>query len=159
MKPDIDPQLASELLQILSDVYLRFPMVPSASTSLRSTSLDALVRLLTNPRTSIRKRAIPTLSALVTSSPQIFDTSLRDEIIQGLDRGGDACRMWITVVASLAKGQTAPKIGSLIRSGHMMRIILKQTEDVGDIEAIEGALLVSILERDHSGTNLYSLLT
>lgn len=140
----MDAQLASELLQILTDIYLRFPHVTAASSPLQTTSLNSLICILSTSRPSIRKRAIPTLSALVSTSPKLFDTVLRDKITEGLDSGSETGRIWVGVVASLARGQSATRVGAMIAAGQVVERIMKQTMTLEDTDSLEGALVVSL---------------
>ncbi|GFZ51807.1 hypothetical protein JCM24511_09575 [Saitozyma sp. JCM 24511] len=136
-----DPQLASELLQILTDIYIRFAHIVTSSPSLQQTSLEGLLAILTSSRPSIRKRAIPALSALVSNNPHLFDTTLKGQVLTGLAQRGEAGKTWASVVASLARGQSASKVGALISEGHVVEAVLAQTEDLEDCEAVEGALV------------------
>jgi cullin-associated NEDD8-dissociated protein 1 len=124
---------------------VRIPYITAASAPLQTSSLNCLIRILSTSRPSIRKRCIAPLSALVFISPKLFDSSLRDRIIEGLENGGDTGRIWVGVVASLARGRSASKIGALIGEGQVIEMIMKQTRDVEDTEAVKGALVVSLL--------------
>lgn len=140
----MDAQLTSELLHILTDIYQRFPHVIAASSPLQVTSLNSLIRILSTSRQAMRKRAISTLSALVSTSSKLFDSALRERIVEGIESGGDTGRIWVAVVASLARGQSALKVGALIAAGQVVEKVMRQTQNVGDIDAVEGALVVSI---------------
>ncbi|KAK4683892.1 hypothetical protein P7C73_g6321, partial [Tremellales sp. Uapishka_1] len=141
-QPDVNPQLASDLLQTLTDIYTRFSDHILKATFLRDLSLPPLILVLSTARPSIRKRAIPTLSALVNcSSPESFDTQLKATIVKGLQGDAESRRVWTGVVASLARGQNVHKIGGLVIEGQVMECILTQTQDVEDNEAVEGALV------------------
>lgn len=138
-----DTQIASELLQILADVFQRFPHVVSGSQTIQSNSLAALVQILTSARPSIRKRAIPALSALIATNPTLFDAGLKDKLVQGLSAGGDDSRTWSGLMASLARGASAQGVGAAIAEGQAVDAVLSQTENMDDTDAVEGALVVS----------------
>lgn len=61
-------------------------------------------------------------------------------IINGLRDVGDGRRTWTGVLASLARGQSVSKIGPLVRE--VTGLVIEQTGDVEDHEAVEGALAV-----------------
>lgn len=141
MQASPDPQLASELLQILADIYSRFPHLIASSQALQSTSSTSLLKILSTARLSIRKRAIPALGALVAANPGLFD-GIKPKIAEGLAAGGDTSKVWAAVVASLARGQSAARIGGLVNEGKVVDLLLSQTEDLEDVEKTEGALVV-----------------
>ncbi|WWD22460.1 hypothetical protein CI109_106951 [Kwoniella shandongensis] len=140
-KPDINPQVASELLQTLTDLFHRFSHIVSTSQSLQSNSLASLTKILSSARPAIRKRAIPTLSALVATNSSLFDSSLKEEIIKGLAQDAESVRVWMGVVASLARGSSVAKIGAFVGEGQVPKILLSQAEDPEDSETVEGALV------------------
>lgn len=142
-QPSPDPQLASELLQILADIYTRFSHIVATSTSLQTTSINSLIKILSSSRLSIRKRAIPALGALVSTNPALFD-GVKPKVSEGLAAGGDTGKVWSAVIASLARGQSAAKVGALINEGKVIDLILGQTEDPEDVETTEGALVVRL---------------
>ena len=143
-QPNVDPQLASELLQILADVYNRFPHIISTSTQLQSTSVTALLSILSSGRLNIRKRAIPALGALISNNPTLFD-QVKPHVSQGLAAGGDAAKVWANVLASLARGLNASKVGVLVNEANVVELVLAQTEDPEETDMVEGALVVSRL--------------
>lgn len=129
-------------MQILSDVYNRYSYIITKSSLLQTTSVDSLIGILASNRTSIRKRAIPALGALVGNNPALFDL-IKPQIAKGLGAGGDSGRIWSMVIASLARGMSVGKIGSLVNEGTIVEPVLKQTEDPEEIDMVEGALVVS----------------
>ena len=145
-QPAVDPQLASELLQILADVYNRFPHVISSSSPLQTTSITSLLSILSSGRLTIRKRAIPALIALINNNPALFD-QVKPHVAQGLAAGGDTAKVWSNVLASLARGMNASKVGALVGEGQVVGLVLKQVEDPEDTDMVEGALVVGWLAR------------
>jgi cullin-associated NEDD8-dissociated protein 1 len=128
-------------------MYNRYTVIILRNSVMQSTSFISLVNILSNARPAVRKRAIPALSALVScSSPELFYSVLQGEIITGLETAGEASKTWVGVLASLAKGQSAPRVGELIGQGKVMETIIQHTENVEDSEAVEGALTVSVRE-------------
>lgn len=140
-KPDPNPQLASELLQILSDLYSAFPNLV-AQPAIQSEALKSLVTLLNGSRISIRKRAVPALTALVSTDPRLFDEAVKQELVKGLAAGGETGRIWVSVVASLAKGQSVGQIGGLLGEGKPVGMILGQCDNLEETDTVEGALSV-----------------
>ncbi|KAL7418817.1 hypothetical protein Q5752_006501 [Cryptotrichosporon argae] len=139
-QPDVNAQHASELLQILADIYTRFPFLIAHNSHLASSSLDSLIHVLSSARPSVRKRAIPALVALVAATPTSFD-KLREAIVSGLQVGGETSRVWTTAVAGLAKGSAVAKVGGLIVEHDLIGLALKQTEDLDDSDAVEASLV------------------
>lgn len=134
--------IASDLLQLLTDVYQRFSAIVGSSQGMQSTSIAALVRILASSKPSVRKRAIPALSALVAANPSLFDAALKNKVVSGLTPGGEEGRTWSGVLASLARGTSAPGVGAVIIEGQAVDAILKQTENLDETEAVEVALVV-----------------
>ncbi|WVQ80275.1 hypothetical protein IAT38_002380 [Cryptococcus sp. DSM 104549] len=137
---DIHPQMASELLQTLTDLLNRFSPVVGASAAVKSATLTSLVKILSSARPAIRKRAIAPLSALVSTDPTLFSAELRTYIVDGISAGGESARVWMGLAASLARGQSAGSVGSLITEGKVAESILKQTADPEDGDTVEAAL-------------------
>lgn len=142
VQPNVDPQLASELLQILADIYTRFPHIVASSEPLRKVSIDSLVTILSTGRLSVRKRAIPALGALVNTNPALFDL-VKPKVSSGLAAGGESAKVWCAALASLARGLNASKVGSLISEGKVVDLVLQQAEDPEETDLAEGALVVS----------------
>nr|XP_018266798.1 tip120-family protein [Kwoniella dejecticola CBS 10117]OBR88956.1 tip120-family protein [Kwoniella dejecticola CBS 10117] len=140
-KNDINPQLASELLQTLTDLFNRFAYIVKTSQSLQNTSITSLTDILSTGRPAIRKRAIPTVSALVSSNPGLFDTALKAQIVGGLSNDAESIRVWLGVIATLARGGSVHKIGTLMAEGNIGDVILKQTQNPEDTETVEAALV------------------
>ncbi|WVQ93760.1 hypothetical protein IAU59_000837 [Kwoniella sp. CBS 9459] len=141
LKGDINPQLSSELLQTLTDLFNRFYHILAVSQSLQNTSLAALTDILSTARPTLRKRAIPTVSALISTNPSLFEIHLKDDIVSGLGRNAESVRVWLGVLTSLARGKTVGKIGNLIAQKDLASTILKQTENAEDTETVEAALI------------------
>lgn len=137
---EIHPQIASELLQILTDLFVRFSPNVASSAAIQSTALSSLIQILDNARPAIRKRAVPTLSSLIATSPQLFNEDLEKEIVNGVGQGGESSRIWMGTVASLARGKSAGSIGKLVNEGKLAELILSQTKNVEDVETVEAAL-------------------
>ncbi|ORX34727.1 armadillo-type protein [Kockovaella imperatae] len=138
--PPIDAQLASELLHIITDIFTRFPDLLSSSNTLRSTCLTSLVTILTTSRTSIRKRAVPALSALVITNPLLFDDELRKQLSSGLKDNGESGSTWAAVLTSLARSADAGKVGEMISQGEIVDALLAQAANPEQNERVEGAL-------------------
>lgn len=138
----MDPQLASELLQILADIYNRFPHVIEHNTNVQTLSVKSLLEILASGRMTIRKRAIPALSALISNHPALFD-QVKPHISQSLAAGGDTAKIWSNVLTSLARGLNAAKVGSLLQEAGIVDAVLTQTEDPEETDMVEGALVVS----------------
>lgn len=51
--------------------------------------------------------------------------------------------MWVGVIASLARGQSVGKMGDLVGEGRLIGMILDQSSDPQQTEAVEGSLAVS----------------
>ncbi|WVQ76239.1 hypothetical protein IAR50_005904 [Cryptococcus sp. DSM 104548] len=137
---DLHPQIASELLQTLTDLFTRFSADISTSTTVSKSSLTALIKILSTARPAIRKRAIPTLASLVAASPALFNETLQQEIIAGVSQSGDGGRVWLGAVASLARGRNVGNVGRLAAEKKLAEIILQQTKDPEDVETVEAAL-------------------
>ncbi|ODN76121.1 hypothetical protein L202_06053 [Cryptococcus amylolentus CBS 6039] len=137
---DLHPQIASELLQTLTDLFTRFSANVSTSTTVSNSSLSALIKILSTARPAIRKRAIPTLASLVAASPALFNDTLQKEITAGVSQSGDSGRVWLGVVASLAKGRIVGNVGKLAAEKKLAEIILQQTKNPEDVETVEAAL-------------------
>jgi cullin-associated NEDD8-dissociated protein 1 len=145
IQPDPNPQLASELLQILTDLYISYPAIVTRP-SIQTPAIESLVSILDSARYSIRKRAIPTISALVSTDPKLFDKPVKGRIVQKLSQGGESARVWVGVIASLARGQSVGKMGDLVGEGRLIGMILDQSSDPQQTEAVEGSLAVSCKE-------------
>ena len=141
-KPDPNPQLASELLQILTDMYGKYPTWATRN-NIQTPAIESLVQVLDSGRPSLRKRAIPAVSALVATDPSLFDKPVKGKIVEGLSKGGEGARIWVGVIASLAKGQSVGKVGGLVGEGKLIGMILDQASDPTQTEAVEGSLSVS----------------
>ncbi|WRT63736.1 uncharacterized protein IL334_000659 [Kwoniella shivajii] len=140
-KSDIHPQLASELLQTLTDLFNRFSNFIINSPNLQTTSLSSLNNILSTARPAIRKRAIPTISALISTNPSLFDSSLKTQIQTGLSQSPESTRVWLGVVATLARGLSVQKVGALLAEEKIGETVLKQTENPEDAETVEAALV------------------
>ncbi|WWC66659.1 uncharacterized protein I206_100563 [Kwoniella pini CBS 10737] len=140
-KSDINPQLASELLQTLTDLFNRFSFVLTNSQNLQNTSIVSLTNILSTARPTIRKRAIPTISALVSTNPGLFDSALKAHIVKGLSQDAESIRVWLGVIATLARGGSVHKIGALLAEGQVGDVILAQTQNPEDTETVEAALV------------------
>ncbi|OWT40724.1 tip120-family protein [Cryptococcus neoformans Bt1] len=136
---EIHPQIASELLQILTDLFVRFSPNVASSATIQSTALSSLIQILNNARPAIRKRAVPTLSSLIATSPKLFNEDLEKEIVNGVSQSGESSRIWMGTVASLARGKSAGSIGKLVNEGRLAELILNQTKN-DDVETVEAAL-------------------
>jgi cullin-associated NEDD8-dissociated protein 1 len=142
IQPDPNPQLASELLQILTDMYAKYPAWATRN-NIQTPAIESLVQVLDSGRPSLRKRAIPAVSALVATDPTLFDKPVKGKIVEGLSKGGEGARIWVGVIASLAKGQSVGKVGGLVGEGKLIGMILDQASDPTQTEAVEGSLAVS----------------
>jgi hypothetical protein len=80
----------------------------------------------------------------VSTNPTLFDAELKAQIVKGLAVNGDAGRTWSGVVASLARGQSASKVGEMINESRVVEAITGQTAELDDCEAVEGALVVCL---------------
>lgn len=141
--PPPDPQLASELLQIATDIFTRFKSAIPASALIQSVSIASLIQILSEARLSIRRRSIPALSALISANSKLFEIKLKDKLIAGLKEKGDTGRIWVAVTAALARGQSVARVGDLISQGGLIEILLAQAKNPEESEAVEGALIVS----------------
>jgi cullin-associated NEDD8-dissociated protein 1 len=141
-QPDPNAQLASELLQILTDIYTTYPSL-STRSSIQNPAIESLLQVLDSARPSLRKRAIPAVTALVATNPALFDKQVKGKIVEGLSKGGEGARIWIGLIASLAKGQSVGKIGGLVGEGKLTGMILDQASEPTEVEAVEGSLAVS----------------
>jgi hypothetical protein len=81
---------------------------------------------------------------LVSTNPALFD-GVKPKITEGLAAGGDTAKVWSAVVASLARGQSAARVGALLNESRVVDLILDQAEDPEDVETTEGALMVRFL--------------
>ncbi|BEI79879.1 hypothetical protein CcaverHIS002_0104080 [Cutaneotrichosporon cavernicola] len=133
-----NPQLASELLQILTDVYQRFPLAIAQSNDLQALSVEMLKEVFAYPRLSVRKRAVAPLAAFISVCPTQFN-AFQDDMSKGFTKGGDSAKAWVAAVAGLAKTPSSPEVGGLVANG-LAEIIMKQTQDLEDTDAVEGAL-------------------
>jgi cullin-associated NEDD8-dissociated protein 1 len=115
----------------------------TARDSIRNSAIESLLQILDNARPSLRKRAIPAITALVATDPTLFDSPVKGKIVAGLSKGGEGARIWVGVVASLAKGQSVAKIGGLVGEGKLIGMVLDQSTDPTQTEAVEGSLAVS----------------
>lgn len=88
---------------------------------------------------------MPALSALVSTDPRLFDESVKQELLKGLAAGGETGRIWVSVVASLAKGQGVGQIGGLLAEGKLAGMILDQCENLEETDTVEGALSVGYI--------------
>lgn len=141
-QPDPNAQLASELLQILTDLYTSYPSLATRS-SIQAPAIESLLQVLDSARPTLRKRAIPAVTALVATNPALFDKPVKGKIVEGLSKGGEGARIWVGLIASLAKGQSVGKIGGLVGEGELIGMILDQASDPTETEAVEGSLSVS----------------
>ncbi|OCF45173.1 tip120-family protein [Kwoniella heveanensis CBS 569] len=142
LKGDINPQLSSELLQTLTDLFNRFFHILAMSQSLQNTSLAALTDILSTARPTLRKRAIPTISALIATNPNLFEATLKGDIVKGLNsQNAESVRVWLGVLTSLARGKTVGRIGNLIAQEDLTSTILQQTNKAEDTETVEAALI------------------
>lgn len=137
-----NPQLASELLQILSEIYPRFATTIVASQDLQAASLTTFREVLAVPRLSVRKRAVPAIAAFIAICPNHFE-GLKKDLAAGFAKGGDSAKAWVAAVAGIAKTSAHSDIGALIASGKLVENILKQADNLDDTDAVEGALTVS----------------
>lgn len=135
-------QLSSELLQILTDIYQGFPIVISQSQDLQAASLATLKDVFTYPKLSVRKRAVPSLCTFISVCPVQFH-AIKDDMINGFAKGGDSAKAWIAAVAGLAKTSSSPEVGALVSNNGLAEIIMQQTQNLEDSDAVEGALTVS----------------
>ena len=109
---------------------------------MKTLSTNSLLAIISSGRLTIRKRAIPALSALIAHNPALFD-AVKSQIPKGLAAGGDTSRIWSAVLTSMARGLNASKVGKLINEGNVVQLVVTQTEDVEEVETVEGALTVS----------------
>lgn len=135
-------QISNELLQILPDVYKNFPVVISQSPQLQEASLEAFRGIFSIPRLSVRKRAVPALSAFISVCPQQF-AAIKQDMSEGFAKGGDTAKAWVSAVSGIAKTSSSSDVGALVSGGGLVEVILTQTEDLEDADAIEGAMSVS----------------
>ncbi|CAK9779690.1 unnamed protein product [Cutaneotrichosporon oleaginosum] len=134
-----NPQLASELLQILTDVYQRFPLAIAQSKELQALSVELLKEVFTYPKLSVRKRAVPPLAAFISVCPGQFD-AFKDDMSKGFTKGGASAKAWVAAVSGLAKTPSSPEVGALVANNGLADIIMEQTDNLEDTEAVEGAL-------------------
>ncbi|KAK1926054.1 putative TIP120-family protein TIP120B [Papiliotrema laurentii] len=141
--PSPDPQIASELLQILKDIFLRFPDRIAASPDSQSAALSSLISILSTSRNnSIRKRATEAVPALISTNPSIFSIEFPQQLEAGLRQDGDVGNAWIGLVAALAKEQTlVAKLGGMVTEGKIINIILEHTADTEQVDSVEAALV------------------
>lgn len=124
-------------------MYQRFPAAVAGSADLQESSYSNFNHVLSTSRLSIRKRAVPALAAFVAICPQRFE-QIKVDLANGFAAGGDSAKAWVAAVGGIAKTSAAPAIGTLIAEGGLLEAILKQTEDVEDSDAVEGALTVGM---------------
>lgn len=141
-QPSAHPHLASELLQIQTDIYTRFPAIVAESAELQEASLATFREVFAIPRLSIRKRAVPTLAAFIAVCPQQFET-LKADMAKGLAQGGDSAKAWVAATAGMAKSSAASDVGGLISGTNLIGDIMSQASDLDDSDAVEGAMTVS----------------
>lgn len=91
---------------------------------------------------------------MLSTDAKLFDTTIKTKIIEGISQGGEDARIWVAVVANLARGQSVGQIGSLIGEGDIVQMILAQCQNEEDTEAVEGALSVCDLIRADALTSL-----
>ncbi|WVN91012.1 uncharacterized protein L203_106258 [Cryptococcus depauperatus CBS 7841] len=136
----VHPQIASELLQILTDLFNRFPSIIASSASIQSTAISSLSAILSGARTNIQNRAIPTLSSLIASNPSLLDIKLQNEILNGIKKSCENARVWMGVITSLARGRNVASIGSLIVNNGLAESIIDQACNPEDALTTEAAL-------------------
>jgi cullin-associated NEDD8-dissociated protein 1 len=117
-------------------------------SNIQTPAIESLISILDSARPSIRKRAIPAITALVSTDPKLFDKPVKGKIVQGLSQGGESARVWVGVIASLARGQSVGKMGDLVGEGRLIGMILDQSSDPAETESVEGSLAVSSLGHD-----------
>ena len=122
-------------------MYAKYPSLVSRP-SIQTPAIESLVQILDSARPSLRKRAIPAISALVATDPTLFDKPVKGKIVNGVSKGGEGARIWVGVIASLAKGTSVGKIGGLVGEGKLIGMILDQASDPTQTEAVEGSLSV-----------------
>lgn len=83
------------------------------------------------------------------TDPRLFDEAVKEEIVKGMSAGGETGRIWVSVTASLARGQTVGHVGRLLAQGKLVGMILAQCENPEDTDAVEGALSVSVDHDQH----------
>jgi len=137
-------------------MYGKYPTWATRN-NIQTPAIESLVQVLDSGRPSLRKRAIPAVSALVATDPSLFDKPVKGKIVEGLSKGGEGARIWVGVIASLAKGQSVGKVGGLVGEGKLIGMILDQASDPTQTEAVEGSLAVSFLMLIQ-GTKLISRL-
>jgi hypothetical protein len=133
------------LLQVLKDIYIRFPDRLTASPDAQSNSLISLTSILSTSRNhSIRKRATEAVPALLCTNPKIFDDKFKEQLENGLNQKGDVGNAWVGLVAALAKEQSlVSSMGQMVAEGKIIERMLEHTEDPEQVEAVEAALVVS----------------
>lgn len=104
--------------------------------------MDMFHKVFTTPRLSVRKRAVPALAAFISICPQQFDT-IKQLMTDGFTKGGDTAKAWVAAVSGIAKTSSASNVGDLVAGGGLVEVVLSQTEDLEDADAIEGAMSVS----------------
>jgi cullin-associated NEDD8-dissociated protein 1 len=117
-------------------------------SNIQTPAIESLISILDSARPSIRKRAIPAITALVSTDPKLFDKPVKGKIVQGLSQGGESARVWVGVIASLARGQSVGKMGDLVGEGRLIGMILDQSSYPAETESVEGSLAVSSLGHD-----------
>lgn len=127
-------------------MYGKYPTWTTRN-NIQTPAIESLVQVLDSGRPSLRKRAIPAVSALVATDPSLFDKPVKGKIVEGLSIGGEGARIWVGVIASLAKGQSVGKVGGLVGEGKLIGMILDQASDPTQTEAVEGSLAVSFPSR------------
>lgn len=111
------------------------------STDLQETSYATFREVFTNPRLSVRKRAVPALAAFVGVCPQWF-SQVQADMAKGFSKGGDSAKAWVAAVSGMAKTSIASEIAILIMEENLVDDVLAQTDDLEDCDAVEGALTV-----------------
>ena len=140
---DVNPQLASELLQILSDIFDRYNRLLLTRPALQKSAMSSLRHILSHARISVRKRAVAAMTSLLTCCPDLFDADLKRMLIQGAGAKGEDGRIWTSLLTSLAKSRVVRSVGSMVSEGSICPKLIAQTEDTEDVESVEGALSVS----------------
>jgi cullin-associated NEDD8-dissociated protein 1 len=145
-------ELLIDSLDLLADLYSRFPSIPSSDKGLQRASLEALLASLPHDRAAVRKRAVLALGALAASSTSEIFTALASAIITALDAASGAAgakeqekaRTMVQLVATLAR--TCPaRIGR--RLPELMPRILAAVQSEDDelreatLQAMEAILL------------------
>ncbi len=123
-------------------MYQRFPLAIAQSKDLQALSVEMLKEVFAYPRLSVRKRAVAPLAAFISVCPSQFN-AFKDDMSKGFSKGGDSAKAWVAAVAGLAKTPSSQEVGTLVANSGLADIIMKQTMNLEDTEAVEGALTVS----------------